>query len=164
MNLSTKSLIILAAIFVSSGCGNTGQQSEEAIAVKPNIVIIYMDDLGYGDVSAYGATEISTPNMDRLASGGVRFTDGYATSATCSPSRYGLITGMYPWRNKNAKILSGTAPLLIGVEQMTIPKMLKEKWYATGVVGKWHMGLGDGQVDWNQKVSPGPNEVGFDYS
>ncbi len=164
MNLSTKNLIILAAIFVSSGCGNTGQQSEEAIAVKPNIVIIYMDDLGYGDVSAYGATEISTPNMDRLASGGVRFTDGYATSATCSPSRYGLITGMYPWRNKNAKILSGTAPLLIGVEQMTIPKMLKEKGYATGVVGKWHMGLGDGQVDWNQKVSPGPNEVGFDYS
>lgn len=123
-----------------------------------------MDDLGYGDMSAYGATELNTPNMDRLANEGIKFTNAYSTSATCTPSRYALLTGIYPWRNENARVLSGTAPLLIDVEQMTIPKMLKTKGYHTGIVGKWHLGLGDGHVDWNKRVSPGPNEVGFDYA
>jgi arylsulfatase A-like enzyme len=132
--------------------------------VKPNIVFIYLDDLGYGDLSCYGATEIKTPNIDALAKGGVRFTNGYATSATCTPSRYGLLTGVYPWRNKDAKILPGSAPLLIGKDQLTIPKMLKEKGYQTAVVGKWHLGLGTGIVDWNQQLDAGPNDVGFDYS
>jgi arylsulfatase A-like enzyme len=132
--------------------------------VKPNIVFIYLDDLGYGDLSCYGATEIKTPNIDALANGGVRFTNGYATSATCTPSRYGLLTGVYPWRNKDAKILPGSAPLLIGKEQLTIPKMLKEKGYQTAVVGKWHLGLGTGIVDWNKQLDAGPNDVGFDYS
>lgn len=131
---------------------------------KPSIIIIYMDDLGYGDVGAYGATKIKTPNMDNLAQNGIRFTDGYASSATCSPSRYALLTGEYPWRNKDAKILPGTAPLLIRTDQLTIPKMLKEQGYQTAVVGKWHLGLGTGNVDWNKRVSPGPNEVGFDYA
>ncbi len=130
----------------------------------PNIVIIYMDDLGYGDTSCYGATAFETPNIDKLADGGIRFTNGYSTSATCTPSRYALLTGEYPWRNQNAKILPGNAPLLIGVQQNTIPKMLKDKGYHTGIVGKWHLGLGIGEVNWNQKVSPGPNETGFDYS
>jgi arylsulfatase A-like enzyme len=132
--------------------------------VKPNIVFIYLDDLGYGDLSCYGATAIKTPNIDALANGGVRFTNGYATSATCTPSRYGLLTGVYPWRNRDAKILPGSAPLLIGKEQLTIPKMLKEKGYQTAVVGKWHLGLGTGIVDWNQQLDAGPNDVGFDYS
>lgn len=132
--------------------------------VKPNIVFIYLDDLGYGDLSCYGATAIKTPNIDALANGGVRFTNGYATSATCTPSRYGLLTGVYPWRNKDAKILPGSAPLLIGKEQLTIPKMLKEKGYQTAVVGKWHLGLGTGIVDWNKQLDAGPNDVGFDYS
>eukprot|EP01029_Cantina_marsupialis_P015330 TRINITY_DN3362_c0_g1_i1.p2 TRINITY_DN3362_c0_g1~~TRINITY_DN3362_c0_g1_i1.p2 ORF type:complete len:506 (-),score=83.72 TRINITY_DN3362_c0_g1_i1:13145-14662(-) len=132
--------------------------------VKPNIVMIYLDDLGYGDVGAYGATEVKTPNMDKLAEGGVKFTNGYASSATCTPSRYALLTGVYPWRNKDAKILPGTAPLLINTDQLTLPKMLKKQGYHTGIVGKWHLGLGDGHVDWNQRVSPCPNEVGFDYS
>ena len=131
---------------------------------KPNIVVIYLDDLGYGDISANGATEISTPNIDLLANGGVRFTNGYATSATCTPSRYGILTGVYPWRNEDAAILPGTAPLIISTEQMTVPKMLKQQGYQTGIVGKWHLGLGTGHVNWNEKVSPGPNEVGFDYS
>lgn len=132
--------------------------------VKPNIVFIYLDDLGYGDLSCYGATAIKTPNIDALANGGVRFTNGYATSATCTPSRYGLLTGVYPWRNKDAKILPGSAPLLIGKDQLTIPKMLKEKGYQTAVVGKWHLGLGTGIVDWNKQLDAGPNDVGFDYS
>jgi arylsulfatase A-like enzyme len=132
--------------------------------VKPNIVVIYLDDLGYGDLSCYGATTIKTPNIDMLANGGVKFTNGYASSATCTPSRYALLTGVYPWRNKDAKILPGSAPLLIGTEQQTLPKMLKQSGYQTAVVGKWHLGLGTGNVDWNKKVTPGPNDVGFDYA
>ena len=140
------------------------QSSELDSVAKPNVVIIYLDDLGYGDVGAYGATEIKTPNMDALADGGVRFTQGYATSATCTPSRYALLTGVYPWRNQDAKILPGTAPLIIDTAQITLPKLFGRIGYHTGVVGKWHLGLGTGIVDWNQRVSPGPNEVGFDYS
>ncbi|MGB2129627.1 MAG: sulfatase family protein [Flavicella sp.] len=130
----------------------------------PNIVVIYTDDLGYGDIGANGATEIKTPNIDALANGGVRFTNGYASSATCTPSRYALLTGQYPWKNKRAKILPGTAPLIISNNHTTLPKLLKKKGYHTGIVGKWHLGLGTGTVNWNQKVAPGPNEVGFDYS
>lgn len=123
-----------------------------------------MDDLGYGDLSSYGATELQTPNFDKLANGGVKFTNGYATSATCTPSRYALLTGVYPWRNKQAKILPGTAPLIIDTEQQSIPNVLKTVGYETAIIGKWHLGLGNGDVNWNEKISPGPNEVGFDYS
>ncbi|WP_149273529.1 sulfatase family protein [Pareuzebyella sediminis] len=152
---------------ILTSCQN-GKKSKEAVAdndtKKPNIVIIYADDLGYGELGAYGATELKTPNLDKLANGGVRFINGYASSATCTPSRYALLTGVYPWRNKNAKILPGTAPLIIDTSQITIPKILKNQGYFTGIVGKWHLGLGNGNVDWNQKITPGPNEVGFDYS
>ena len=164
-HLKNLALFILALSLVSCEPGDTNEETTESAAeTKPNIVIIYVDDLGYGDVGAYGATELETPNLDRLANNGVQFTNGYASSATCSPSRFALLTGTYPWRNQNAKILPGTAPLLIDTAQMTIPKMLKEKGYHTGIVGKWHLGLGDGQVDWNKRIAPGPNEVGFDYS
>jgi arylsulfatase A-like enzyme len=156
-------IIILSAVLaIFSACHN--MQNDSGQANLPNIILIYLDDLGYGDVSAYGSTELITPNIDKLAEGGVMFTDGHASSATCSPSRYALLTGMYPWRNERARILSGTAPLLIDTAQLTIPKMLREKGYHTGIVGKWHLGLGDGNVDWNTRVSPGPNEVGFDYA
>ncbi|WP_227873993.1 sulfatase family protein [Flavobacterium nackdongense] len=144
--------------------GKVNAQNEKSKNKLPNIVFIYADDLGYGDLGVYGATEIKTPNMDKLANSGIRFTNGYATSATCTPSRYGLLTGVYPWREKDAKILPGTAPLLIKTNQMTIPKMLKEKGYQTGIVGKWHLGLGEGNLDWNKEISPSPNQVGFDYS
>ena len=152
------------ALLISSACKTSTEDANTIDQPTPNIIIIYADDLGYGDTGAYGATKLKTPNMDKLANGGVRFTNGYASSATCSPSRYALLTGTYPWRNERAKILSGTAPLLIDPAQMTLPKMLKTKGYHTGIVGKWHLGLGNGNVDWNQKISPGPNEVGFDYS
>jgi len=153
----------LALLIIGTGC-QRNDSSQEQESKLPNIVIIYLDDLGYGDLSAYGATEINTPNMDRFAKEGMKFTNAYATSATCTPSRYALLTGVYPWRNDDAKILPGTAPLLIKTDQMTIPKMLKTKGYNTGIVGKWHLGLGEGNVDWNERVSPGPNEVGFDYA
>ena len=161
MKYPTFFLIAVIAVLLYS-C-NSGKQKGNEVP-RPNVVIIYADNLGYGDVSAYGATEINTPNIDRLARGGIRFTNGYSSSATCSPSRYALLTGSYPWRNENAKILDGTAPLLISTEQMTLPKMFKEQGYHTGIVGKWHLGLGDGHVDWNVKIAPGPNEVGFDYA
>jgi len=122
-----------------------------------------MDDLGYGDVGINGS-KIPTPHMDQLAKNGLVLTNGYASSATCTPSRYALLTGSYPWRNTNAKILPGTAPLLIDTAQMTLPEMLRQQGYHTGIVGKWHLGLGDGRVDWNQEIKPGPNQVGFDYS
>tara|TARA_B100000809_G_scaffold266806_1_gene331792 strand:- start:10669 stop:12183 length:1515 start_codon:yes stop_codon:yes gene_type:complete len=130
---------------------------------KPNIVVIYVDDLGYGDLSCYGATEVSTPNVDKLAKGGVRFTDAHCSSATCTPSRYSLLTGSYAFR-KNAAVLAGDAPLLISTDTQTLPSMLQKNGYKTAVIGKWHLGLGDGNVDWNEKVSPGPLEIGFDYS
>lgn len=155
--------LLLATTCLASAAACT-QAKKESTAPPPNIVIIYADDLGYGDVSAYGATRLKTPNLDRLANEGVRFTNGYATSATCTPSRYALLTGQYPWRNADAKILPGTAPLLIDTAQMTIPKMLKAQGYHTGIVGKWHLGLGSGMVDWNRRISPGPNEVGFEYA
>ncbi|MEP0366341.1 MAG: arylsulfatase [Cyclobacteriaceae bacterium] len=153
-------LVALSAVFVS--CQSITK--EETKIAKPNIVIIYLDDLGYGDLSAYGATEISTPNIDALANTGLRFTNGYATSATCTPSRFALLTGVYPWRNENARILSGSAPLIIDTAQATLPKMLKSQGYQTAIIGKWHLGLGAGDVDWNAHVAPGPNEVGFDHS
>lgn len=156
-------LVMVLLVIVLFNC-KSNKKKEEQASVKPNIVVIYLDDLGYGDLSAYGATELVTPNIDALASGGIKFTNGYASSATCTPSRYALLTGMYPWRNKNAKILPGTAPLLISTEQQTLPKLLKKQGYQTAIVGKWHLGLGTGIVNWNERVSPGPNEVGFDES
>lgn len=137
---------------------------EKEAPTKPNIIIVYMDDLGYGDVSYNGAKKLKTPNMDAMAMAGMRFNNGYATSATCTPSRYALLTGVYPWREKRARILAGTAPLIIGTEQMTLPRMLKQQGYQTAIIGKWHLGLGNGNVNWNELVTPGPNQLGFDYS
>ncbi|RYF60696.1 MAG: arylsulfatase, partial [Cytophagaceae bacterium] len=111
-------LCILSSLtFLAASCHTTPTQQT---AQKPNILIIYADDLGYGDVSANGQGQIQTPNIDGLAASGIRFTNGYATSATCTPSRLALLTGTYPWRNENAKILPGDAPLLIDTASVTL--------------------------------------------
>lgn len=130
----------------------------------PNIVILYADDLGFGDLGCYGAEGIPTPNLDQMASEGVRFTNFYATAATCTPSRYSLLTGTYPWRNPRAKILAGDAPMIIGPKELTLPAALKPAGYATSVVGKWHIGLGNGNINWNTVIRPTPVDVGFDES
>lgn len=130
----------------------------------PNIIFILADDLGYGDVGCYGSKRIPTPHIDTLAGNGVRFTNAHATSATCTPSRYSLLTGEYAWRRKGTNILPGDATALIQPDRTTLPAMLKSAGYATAVVGKWHLGLGSqGGPDWNGEISPGPVDIGFDY-
>lgn len=133
-------------------------------ADRPNIVLIYADDLGYGDVGCYGATRVKTPNVDRLAREGVRFTDGHAAAATCTPSRYALMTGEYAWRRQGTAVLPGNATLIVEPGRTTLASVLKGAGYRTGVVGKWHLGLGlpRGELDWNGDIKPGPLEVGFD--
>src|SRR5687767_15268430 len=132
-------------------------------AQTPNIVLIYADDLGYGDVSAYGAKTLPTPNIDRLAKAGLRFTDAHSSAATCTPSRYALLTGEYAFRKPGTGVLPGDAALVIEPGRTTLASMLRAAGYATGVVGKWHLGLGPkGGPDWNGDITPGPLDIGFD--
>jgi arylsulfatase A-like enzyme len=130
---------------------------------RPNVVLIYMDDLGYGDPSSYGATTVKTPQIDRLAREGLRFTDGHSPAGTCTPSRYALMTGEYAFRKKGTGILPGDAALIVEPGRTTLAAVMKKAGYTTGVVGKWHLGLGpQGGPDWNGEITPGPLDVGFD--
>jgi arylsulfatase A-like enzyme len=132
---------------------------------NPNIVIIYADDLGYGDISCYGATKIRTTNIDRLAKEGLRFTNAHCTSATSTPSRYSLLTGEYAWRRKGTGIATGDAPAIIQPGRTTLASVMKKAGYTTGVVGKWHLGLGSAEgPDWNGEIKSGPIDLGFDYN
>lgn len=137
---------------------------EKGDTQKPNIIFLYADDLGIGDLSCYGATEIQTPNIDRLAAQGIRFTNAYATSATSTPSRFGLLTGMYPWRQENTGIAPGNSELIIDTACYTLADALHDNGYHTGAVGKWHLGLGPkGGTDFNKEIHPGARDIGFDY-
>jgi arylsulfatase A-like enzyme len=159
-------LLLLCALgFASLHLQGAARLPGSAAPAQPNVVIIYGDDVGYGDVGAYGASMIPTPNIDQLAAEGLRFTDGHCTAATCTPSRYSLLTGIHGFRSGVA-ILSPNAPLLISTEILTLPKLFQSAGYKTGVVGKWHLGLGEKgtPVDWNGEVKPGPLEIGFDDS
>ena len=134
-------------------------------AEKPNIVLIYADDLGYGDVSCNGATAVQTPNIDRIAKEGINFKSSYASSSTCTPSRFSMLTGKYAFRQPGTGVLPGDAALIIDPAGPTLPATLKKAGYRTGVVGKWHLGLGGKEgVNWNEPIKPGPNEIGFDFS
>jgi arylsulfatase A len=132
-------------------------------ADTPNIIVIMADDLGYGDVSCNGATAVTTPNIDRLASEGLRFTSGYCSASTCTPTRYSFLTGTYAFRQKGTGVAPPNGPALIQPGTETIATILQRAGYATAVVGKWHLGLGRPAPDWNGELIPGPLEIGFDH-
>lgn len=134
-----------------------------AAVEKPNIIVIMADDLGYGDLGCYGATAVKTPNIDRLAAEGRRFTSGYCSASTCTPTRFSLLTGTYAFRQKGTGVAPPNGPALIKPGTETIATLLKKAGYATAVIGKWHLGLGDPRPDWNGELKPGPLEIGFDH-
>ena len=154
-------LVLLAAVFLAPPGALC---ATDKAADQPNIVLIYADDIGYGDLSCYGATKVKTPNCDKLAVSGIRFTDGHSVASVCTPSRYSLMTGEYAFRKKGTGIASGLQGLLIDPDRTTLPSVLQKAGYRTGVVGKWHLGLGTTPTNYNQAIKPGPREVGFDYA
>ena len=155
----TVAIPFAGAIVAAMGCAEIRSHS-------PNVIIIYADDIGYGDLSCNGTAAISTPNVDSLAGNGIRFTNSHTTSSVSTPSRYGLLTGQYPWRREGTGIATGDAGMIIRPEQYTMADMFRDAGYATGAVGKWHLGLGDktGTQDWNGTVAPALADIGFGYS
>ena len=149
-------LIRYAALFVFTA-------TSLAASDKPNIVLIFADDLGYGDLSCYGATKLKTPHIDRLASQGRMFTDAHSASAVCTPSRYALVTGEYPVRKNLYPPVFLRTGLVIDTKQQTVATIMKDAGYATACIGKWHLGFGKGRPNWNGELKPGPLELGFDY-
>lgn len=164
-----KSTIVLGiGATLLASCSGNKQKTEEKVTQqqKPNVIFLIADDIGYGDLSCYGEKTIHTPNVEKLASRGIRFTDAHSVAATSTPSRYSLFTGHYAWRRNDTGIAAGNAGMIIRPEQYTVADMFQSCGYATGAIGKWHLGLADktaGQ-DWNGHITPGPSDIGFEYS
>ncbi len=157
---------LLAGILASiSWIWGVRADAVDAPLARPNVVLVLADDLGYGDPGCYNAeSKIPTPNIDRLAAAGVRFTDAHSPSSVCTPTRYGVLTGRYAWRTRLTKgVLDGYSPALIEPGRVTLASLLQGHGYHTACIGKWHLGLGDApQTDYTQPLSPGPNAAGFD--
>lgn len=159
MTLTRKPLFLAcSAAALLGGC--TAEKT-----APPNVIIILGDDVGYGDLGCYGAIGVQTPNVDRLAGEGIRFTNAHAVASTSTPSRYGLLTGQYPWRKDNTDIAAGNAGMIIRPEQYTMADMFKSLGYSTCAFGKWHLGLGDttGSQDWNKTLEMDLHDIGFDH-
>lgn len=161
MRIIPLAAFVLLLISLSQACSG----EKENKPVGPNVIIINTDDLGYGDLGCYGASKVSTPNIDRLASHGRLFTDAHSTSAICSPSRYALLTGQYAFRKNGLySPIFLRHPLVIDTTRLTLASMFRQEGYATACIGKWHLGFGtETPVDWNKPLKPGPLELGFDY-
>lgn len=140
-----RTFILLCAVLLSSAT---------IAAPRPNIVFILADDLGYGDLSSYGANDIATPNIDRLAAEGIRFTDYYTPANTCSPTRAALMTGRYPPRTGVNAVLGHDTVEGLPLDEITLAEMLREAGYTTAIIGKWHLGQVEAFMPWQQ---------GFDY-
>ena len=149
----------------NSATAETVQKNSTQAPQKPNVIVILADDLGYGDLKCYGAKNVETPHVDKLASEGIRFTNAHTVAATSTPSRYSLLTGEYAWRRPDTDIAAGDVKMIIRPEQYTMADMFKSAGYATAAIGKWHLGLGDktdGQ-DWNAPLPAALGDLGFDY-
>jgi len=158
-------IVLLFLAFFLVNCQTKNTETESTFGETPNVVLIYIDDLGYGDVGCYDSNTIQTPNIDNLASTGILFTQGHCSSASCTPSRFSMLTGGYAFRKEGTGIARGDAAMIIDPNTRTLADLFSEAGYITGVVGKWHLGLGpDGGPDWNGYISPGPQDIGFDYS
>jgi len=171
MTITNYSRILIFFFLIGIGCKDKASENQEKAKTTEtdkaplNIVLIYTDDLGYGDISPYGAKDLQTPHLDSLAADGILFRNAYATAATCTPSRYSVLTGNYAWRREGTSVAKGDESLLIDPDKTTLPSLLNSVGYKTGIVGKWHLGLGAEEgPDWNGKIAPGPLEIGFDYS
>lgn len=153
-------------VFLALSCSSSQDAGPTSPDIPPNIVLILADDMGIGDLGAYNPeTRTSTPNLDRMAAQGLRFTDVHSPSAVCTPTRYGLLTGRYAWRTSlKSGVLWGYSPCLIEQRRSTLASMLKRAGYNTSGIGKWHLGLGvNEETDYSQPLEPGPGAFGFDY-
>ena len=160
-----KTSIYYSFLGVAACSGLAGCNSKNVKPRQPNIIFILADDIGYGDLSCYGATKVKTPNVDRLAASGVRFLNAHCAAATSTPTRYSLLTGEYSFRRSDTGVAAGNAPSVIKSHQKTVQAMLQAAGYTTAAVGKWHLGMGeDTNQNWNGYIAPGPKEIGFDYS
>ena len=155
--------LALASVCTTAYAQASHSNDEDAL---PNVIFIYADDLGYGDLECYGASNVQTPNVNRLAEHGIRFTNGYAAASTSTPSRYSLLTGEYAWRRNDTGIARGDAGMIIKPWQYTMADMFKSAGYVTAALGKWHLGLGEktGKQDWNAPLPAALGDLGFDYS
>ena len=160
-------LIVLTVVLFFTRSG--GQQTQKSQA-QPNIVFIMADDMGYGDIQELNPqSRIPTPHLNQLAREGMTFTDAHSPSSVCTPTRYGVMTGRYCWRSELKRgVLNGYGAPLIETNRETVASALRREGYTTGVVGKWHLGLGfqktNGEWDWSKKLDYSPIDVGFDYS
>lgn len=166
MNKLILMTIASPVLCVNSALAIDKKEQKENVDKKPNVVLIYADDIGYGDFSCYGATAISTPNVDKLASKGIRFTNAHTNAATSTPSRYAMLTGEYAFRREGTGVAAGNVAMIVRPEMYTLADVFKQAGYSTAAVGKWHLGLGEktGEQDWNGTISPALSDIGFDYS